>query len=578
MFVFSSESDNPDVLGSIFQGLHTLHSSSSQLSRDGKLVARDDPSRVERSPARNTENGRDSANNLRDKNQSEKEKETPLVEKKEPKEEGIIICKGTNNATVSPVDNPGGNKDCSLEKSVENRLKTADSASCGKPKETIHPPKTSSTSSSTPFKPVSPKPTLYAFRIPKRRSSLNSQNESKQVFSDVGVGSTSDKHDQVSVCSISKFKIPKRTNSCGDDISMNNFANAMVTNSDTACVGQKLGTSCKEQRVLLSNVTSPNKGLPSSTCGVTTTQSSSGFDRVRHVLHKNFERKNAPNLSTDKKSNTSYSSSLSRCHASKISIPHSYNSAPTGSTTGSTINSGSVNVNRFQIRKSMSSRHPVNAVDCNSTSSSVGRETKSNNVTTCHAKNFGDDPASNFFPPLTEEATFNDNSKPVRGKEQRRSNIEILKMLQEKQRNMREQMLDDPKTPLSLRRRSSDEVNSRTRSSERPHSSDEFAVCSRAVTLPVAVVKPSLHVSSPTKASPAVLQSIISDSSPVKSIASGIIDAHSSYSRSFQRVHSGFHPRSGDKLSKRGQDEKVPGRNGDRDQQRKLVRIKKIVD
>ena len=570
MFVFSSESDNPDVLGSIFQGLHTLHSSSSQLSRDGKLVARDDPSRVERSPARNTENRGDSANNLRDKNQSEKEKETPLVEKKERKEEGIIICKGTNNATVSPVDNPGGNKDCSLEKSVENRLKTADSASCGKPKETIHPPKTSSTSSSTPLKPVSPKPTLYAFRIPKRRSSLNSQNESKQVFSGVGVGSTSDKHDQLSVCSISKFKIPKRTNSCGDDISMNNFANAMVTNSDTACVGQKLGTSCKEQRVLLSNVTSPNKGLPSSTCGVTTAQSSSGFDRVRHVLHKKFERKNAPNLSTDKKSNSSYSSSLSRCHASKISIPHSYNSAPS-----TAINSGSVNVNRFRIQKSASSRHAVNTVGCKLRSSSAGRETKSNNVTACHAKNFGDDPASNFFPPLTEEATFNDNSKPVRGKEQRRSNIEILKMLQEKQRNMREQMLDDPKAPLSLRRRSSDEVNSRTWSSERPHSSDEFAVCSRAVTLPVAVVKPSLHVSSPTKASSAVLQSIISDSSPVKSIASGIIDAHSSYSRSFQRVHSGIHPHSRDKLSKRGQDEKVPGTNGDRDQQRKLVRTKK---
>ena len=570
MFVFSSESDNPDVLGSIFQGLHTLHSSSSQLSRDGKLVTHDDPSRVERSPARSTENRGDSANNLRDKNQSEKEKETPLVEKKERKEEGIIICKGTNNATVSSVDNPGGNKDCSLEKSVENRLKTADSASCGKPKETIHPPKTSSTSSSTPLKPVSPKPTLYAFRIPKRRSSLNSQNESKQVFSGVGVGSTSDKHDQLSVCSISKFKIPKRTNSCGDDISMNNFANAMVTNSDTACAGQKLGTSCKEQRVLLSNVTSPNKGLPSSTCGVTTTQSSSGFDRVRHVLHKNLERKNAPNLSTDRKSNTSYSSSLSRCHASKISIPHSYNSAPS-----TAINSGSVNVNRFQIQKSASSRHAVNTVGCKLRSSSAGRETKSNNVTACHAKNFGDDPASNFFPPLTEEATFNDNSKPVRGKEQRRSNIEILKMLQEKQRNMREQMLDDPKAPLSLRRRSSDEVNSRTWSSERPHSSDEFAVCSRAVTLPVAVVKPSLHVSSPTKASSAVLQSIISDSSPVKSIASGIIDAHSSYSRSFQRVHSGIHPHSRDKLSKRGQDEKVPGTNGDRDQQRKLVRTKK---
>ena len=569
MFVFSSESDNPDVLGSIFQGLHTLHSPSSQLSRDGKLVARDDPSRVERSPARNTENRRDSANNLRDKNQSEKEKEKPLVEKKEPKEEEII-CKGTNNATVSSVDNPGGNKDCSLEKSVENRLKTADSASCGKPKETIHPPKTSSTSSSTPVKPVSPKPTLYAFRIPKRRSSLNSQNESKQVFSDVGVGSTSDKHDQLSVCSISKFKIPKRTNSCGDDISMNNFANAMVTNSDTACVGQKLGTSCKEQRVLFSNVTSPNKGLPSSTCGVTTTQSSSGFDSVRHVLHKNLERKNAPNLSTDRKSNTSYSSSLSRCHASKISIPHSYNSAPS-----TAINSGSVNVNRFQIQKIASSRHAVNTVGCKLRSSSAGRETKSNNVTACHAKNFGDDPASNFFPPLTEEATFNDNSKPVRGKEQRRSNIEILKMLQEKQRNMREQMLDDPKAPLSLRRRSSDEVNSRTWSSERPHSSEEFAVCSRAVTLPVAVVKPSLHVSSPTKASSAVLQSIISDSSPVKSIASGIIDAHSSYSRSFQRVHSGIHPHSRDKLSKRGQDEKVPGTNGDRDQQRKLVRTKK---
>ena len=546
-----------------------MHSPSSQLSRDGKLVARDDPSRVERSPARNTENRRDSANNLRDKNQSEKEKEKPLVEKKEPKEEEII-CKGTNNATVSSVDNPGGNKDCSLEKSVENRLKTADSASCGKPKETIHPPKTSSTSSSTPLKPVSPKPTLYAFRIPKRRSSLNSQNESKQVFSGVGVGSTSDKHDQLSVCSISKFKIPKRTNSCGDDISMNNFANAMVTNSDTACVGQKLGTSCKEQRVLFSNVTSPNKGLPSSTCGVTTTQSSSGFDRVRHVLHKNLERKNAPNLSTDRKSNTSYSSSLSRCHASKISIPHSYNSAPS-----TAINSGSVNVNRFQIQKSASSRHAVNTVGCKLRSSSAGRETKSNNVTACHAKNFGDDPASNFFPPLTEEATFNDNSKPVRGKEQRRSNIEILKMLQEKQRNMREQMLDDPKAPLSLRRRSSDEVNSRTWSSERPHSSDEFAVCSRAVTLPVAVVKPSLHVSSPTKASSAVLQSIISDSSPVKSIASGIIDAHSSYSRSFQRVHSGIHPHSRDKLSKRGQDEKVPGTNGDRDQQRKLVRTKK---
>ena len=569
MFFFSSESDNPDVLGSIFQGLHTLHSSSSQLSRHGKLVARDDPSRVERSLARNTENRRDSANNLRDKNQSEKEKEKPLVEKKEPKEEEII-CKGTNNATVSSVDNPGGNKDCSLEKSVENRLKTAASASCGKPKETIHPPKTSSTSSSTPLKPVSPKPTLYAFRIPKRRSSLNSQNESKQVFSGVGVGSTSDKHDQLSVCSISKFKIPKRTNSCGDDISMNNFANAVVTNSDTACVGQKLGTSCKEQRVLFSNVTSPNKGLPSSTCGVTTTQSSSGFDRVRHVLHKNLERKNAPNLSTDRKSNTSYSSSLSRCHASKISIPHSYNSAPS-----TAINSGSVNVNRFQIQKSASSRDAVNTVGCKLRSSSAGRETKSNNVTACHAKNFGDDPASNFFPPLTEEATFNDNSKPVRGKEQRRSNIEILKMLQEKQRNMREQMLDDPKAPLSLRRRSSDEVNSRTRSSERPHSSDEFAVCSRAVTLPVAVVKPSLHVSSPTKASSAVLQSIISDSSPVKSIASGIIDAHSSYSRSFQRVHSGIHPHSRDKLSKRGQDEKVPGTNGDRDQQRKLVRTKK---
>lgn len=547
-----------------------MHSSSSQLSRDGKLVARDDPSRVEGSSARNTENTRGSSNNLRDKNLSEKEKEKAVVEKKESREEGII-CKGTNNATVSSVDNPGGNKDYSLEKPVENRSKTADTASCGKPKETMHSPP-----SSTPLKPVSPKSSLYAFRIPKRRSSLNSQNESKQVLSGVGVGSTSDKHYQVSECSFSKFKIPKRTNSCGDDISKNNFAIAVVTNSETACIGQKPGRSsksCKDQRVLLSNVTSPKKGLPSSTCGVTAAQSSSGFDSVRHVLHKNLEQKNAPNLSTDNKSNTSYSSSLSRCHASKISIPHSYNSA-----TGTSINSGSVNVNRFQIRKSMSSRHPVNAIDCNSTSSSAGRETKSNCVTTCHANNFGDDPALNYFPPLTEEAPFSDNFKPVRGKEQQRSNIEILKMLQEKQRNMREQMLDDPKSPLSFRRRSSDEVNSRSRSSERPHSSDDFAVCSRAVTLPVAVVKPSLHVSSLTKASPAVLQSIISDSSPVKSIASGIIHAHSSYSRSFQRVHSGIYPHSGDKLSKRGQDEKVPGAIGDRDQQRKLVRIKKIVD
>ena len=107
----------------------------------------------------------------------------------------------------------------------------------------------------------------------------------------------------------------------------------------------------------------------------------------------------------------------------------------------------------------------------------------------------------------------------------------------------------------------------------------------RGIVLPIAVVKPSPHAPNVLRSSSSSVRSNNSENSPVKSIASGIIDAHSGNTEELKKVYSEFDsPTSlGCEISgssveheagalKRDR-EAATGVQSDREQQRKLVRL-----
>lgn len=575
---WSSESSNPDLLGSIFQGLNTLHSSSSQLSRDGKMVTITDQSRVEGSEP-NSKSSKDTATISKDENmpKSEVQMNEGIRLEKKPLRENIIVSKEPEDAKMPSKDNRDSDAECTVGTTFEDCSKAPEefAVSSRNPEKASRSQQSSSTSiknSPLPLsKAMSSKSTLSEFRIPKRSSSLDSQSKPT-----LGISSASVKREQVLDSNISKFKIPKLIKSSNDDTSKRESSSVNLKHSNAKGIEQRLGTSSTGSEEQKKN------------CGTITARSSfSSINSIRPVKQENLQKQNFRNSSTADKPGRNESGSVSRCHANKLSrIPRSDTTIPsTASVAAGSCVTNSRDVTSCQAQKSVSSCHAIDTKNSSSTSANALNVT---NVTTCHATKFGDtlqsrSAVSSHFPSLTKVCPSIDGLKPVRGKEQRRSNIEILKMLQEKQRSMREQMADDRKAPSESLLSRSAEIHSRLLPREGLNNMDKSPSCPREAKLPVAIVRPSPQYLGPAMATASVPPSSSSESSPIKSIASGIIDAHSSNTHEFKRVDPGSTIHSKDKVTVRKQDEKVAGTNGDRDQQRKLgiarlQRNQQIVD
>ena len=348
----------------------------------------------------------------------------------------------------------------------------------------------------------------------------------------------------------------------------------------------------EHKRMMAPNLTSQTKGIPRSSCVTDPkTAQSSGSNYTRPFTRENFQRRNFLKSSASA-SETSLANSTSaiRCQANKINrITHSYTTVPSASSMRASVPAGAAepcvtksnNVARCHATKAVSYTHSVVGSTSIATSPDALGGTDS---TSSLAKRPRDIPrvhatSTSSVTPLTKVAPLIDNSKPTEGNEQRSSNIEIIKMLHEKKRSMREQMSDDPKMLAPSNSRSlpscSAGDNLKPLPKEGSQNTKPSPSCSRGVNLPVAVVKPSPQISSAVVVVPVVLPAGTFESqSPVKSIASGIIDVHSCNTQEFKRVRSESNAHnSKDKTTAQNFDKTLTGASGDRDQQRKLVRI-----
>ncbi|KAJ7373658.1 hypothetical protein OS493_011267 [Desmophyllum pertusum] len=489
-----------------------------------------------------------------------------------------------------------------------------------------------STSPSPSSNPLSSKSTLSGFRIPKRCS--KSQDESNQTSPSSSSSSINVKQEPSPNSCIANFKIPKRTKSMSCESS-----SADVTKpTHVKCMGQKLTTSLNsgvEQKLLFSNFTSPSKSITHSSCAAESVGSSlSHLSSVRPHMQENLQRRNSLNSSST--ASVTDSSSVTGCHT--------ISGYTTTAAAGPCVTNSS-SVTR-SIAKNITGVTHSHTTTANTAAPGV---TNSRSSTTCHAKKVSDMPCShtrtsNALTPFTKVAPLIDHLKPVVGKEQRRSNIEIIKMLHEKKRCMREEMSGDGKgsssarpghsgvTDASALPRKGIHVSEKSPTCSRPghsgvtdatalprkgiHVSDKSPTCSRpghsgvtnatalprkeihvsdkSPALPVAIVKPSPQIPSVTVNESSLLPCNSLENSPVKSIASGIITAHSHNTREFKRVRSESDPQktvginpSGPhtehEAATRKHDGMVTGATDDRDQQRKLgiVRVQRheqIVD
>lgn len=574
------EATNPDVLESIFQDLDTLHSSSTQLSRDGKIVVTTDESRSQGSTSGNVRSTCKDNDNI----------ETDV----EIRERTSVEKRSLSGAVPEKPDNS--------EVPSKDKLTTGEKSSCGNICESILSSKAGCTASSsktveirqtsaTSFKSSSKPPTkppsftsmLSGFRIPKRSPSCDAQNERNQMTCSTGSVDVAEEKSPIS--STSKFKIPRLTRSASCDGSLKLKPSSAV--SKTADVQQRLAASSKTS--VKQKVASSSKGVSHYSCFTESKireRSPLFSNSMGPVTQKNLHQKNSLNSSSSAlEFSVTTSTNVTKCHVLKTSsIPHSYTVLPSAASSKATAVAvrpcvtNSSNVARSHKTNMTASSHAITLNT--STLTSAGRlgGMSSNDATTGRTKKFHDIPhdhgaSSSSVTPSTKVAPLIDNLKPVGGKEQRRSNIEIIKMLQEKQRSMRKQMSDDPKAPVQssdLPSRSS-EKDSKMLPREGLINSDKSPSSSRGVSLPVAVVKP--HITSSVVTITAALPSSSLESSPVKSIASGIVDAHSCNTQEFKRVRSEStaHIPKEESVIQR-QDGKVAGANSDRDQQRKLVR------
>ena len=590
--VCSSESTNPDVLGSIFQGLDSLLSSSTKVSRDGKILTSAGQLVSKGSSRSHAKASKDSLASCEDemKLSSDVEiTERTADEGKRLKETGES-SKDPDVAMHSSKDERHSGNMCFRENIFEkvSLSRTADmhAGSCSMRSDTSRLQKTISPSpltdrrSSSPSTPVSSKSALSSFRIPKRSS--KSQDDSKPLQP----SSSRIKQAPSPTSFISNFKIPKRTNSMScDDSSKSECSNTAIRK----CIVQKLPASSSgriEQKVSCSHVTSTSKDVTHSNCvTVSKTAKSSLTNSVRPMMQKNVQRKNSFNSSTTGvKPSVTNSCNVMRSHATTIRVI-STNTTLSGAATSTTTCVPPVNGGGAAAGPSVTNSNSVTTCQANNVTSVTHSQTStaitttrgvtnSSTRTAYHAAKASDilPTHSKTSPSLTKVTPLIDHLKPVEGKEQRRSNIEIIKMLQEKQKNMRQQLSFDRKGSTSSRPVHSDKVDTNALSRKEIHASNKSSTCSRGVTLPVAIVKPSPQVPSLAVNASSVISGSSLQSSPVKSIASGIIDAHSSNTWEFKRVRSSSGSYSGHEATGK-QDGTAAGTNGDREQQRKLVRI-----
>lgn len=526
-----------------------------QVARDGKLVLSTDQSSTKDSK---NSDAKSISNNDEVKRKTDLEiKQRPAMEAKSL-EDKDKIAKNPDIAKRSSNDKHDNDKLGSAHENIFEKLSSKSTAkiyagSCRKLSDTGEHKNTSVLSSTSLKSSLSPlstspssKPALSGFRIPKRSSI--SKDEPNQTPPSFG-GSLSIKQEQSQNSGISNFKIPKRTSTSCDGNPMGTSSSTVIAKpANLKSVGQALVTPSSrgiKQTVTLTHATSPNKVVAQSSCfpeSKATGSSRSYLNSVRPVVRANSKRQDSFNVSTTVPGVTT-SSSVTKCHANNITgVTHRH-------TTTSRATSPSVTIS----------------------SNTTACTTKIIDAVHSHTR------TSNTSSPVTRVASLIE--QPAAGKQQRRSNIEIIKMLQEKQRSMREEMSGDPKCISSSR----DQADESVLQQKGLQVSDKSP--KRGITLPVAVVKPSVQTPSVTVNAPSLLRSNSSENSPVKSIASGIIDAHSGNTQEFKRVRSEFEPRTSLGLKLRGSSigheagarkrdgETVPGAHSDREQQRKLVRI-----
>ena len=579
----SSESANPDVLGSIFQGLDSLLSSGDKVARDGKIITSTGHTLCRSSSSSNAKAGKDSLGSSEDEMLSF---DVNISEK--TAEEGKCRLKETDKSSKEPDTAKRSSKDerrqndgvCFRENIFEkvSLSRTADmrAGSCGMLSDTSRTQKTSSAlplierRSSSPSTFVSSKSALSSFRIPKRSSKSQDEPSSPLVKQDPSLNSC-----------FSKFKIPKRTNSISsDDSSKEECSNSNIRKS----VGQTSPVSLTfriGQNV--SHFTSTSNSVTHSDCATESKTAKSCLtytNSFRPIMQKNFQRKNSFNSSTTGiEPSVSKSCNVIRSHAatiSTISTSTTLSGAAISTTCGPPVVVGSGSA---AAGPSVTNSNSVTTCQAKSHSRTSTASTTSRGVSNsstgkaCHSAKASDilRTRSKTSSSLTKVTPLIDHLKAVEGKEQRRSNIEIIKMLQEKQKNMRQQMSCDLKDSSKARPRHSGKVDTNVLPRKEIHVSDKSSTCSRGVTLPVAIVKPSPQVQSPASNAPSVVPGSSMQNSPVKSIASGIIDAHSSNNWEFKRVCSASGSYSGHVATTGKRDVTALRTNGDREQQRKLV-------
>ena len=587
----SSESANPDVLGSIFQGLDSLLSSSAKVERDGKILTSAGQSLSKGSSSSNTKASKGSLASCEDEVKVSSDVE--ITEK--TAEEGKRCSKETDKSSKEPdvaMHSSKGERhydDMCLRQNIFEKVSlsmTADlqAGSCSMLSDTSRhqkapspPPLIKRRSSSTSTR-VSSKSALSSFRIPKRSS--KSQDEPNPTSPGFGGGSPlMIKQDPSLNSCISSFKIPRRTNSMScDDSSKKECSNTGIRTS----IGQTFPASSTpwiDQKVLSSHFTSTRKSVTRSSCvteSKTAENSLTYTNSVRPIMQKNFQRKNSFNSSTTgTEPSVTNPCNVIRNHATTIRTISS-NTALSGAGIStkcvlpvgvgpSVTNSNSVTTCQAKNVTSVPSTASTTAHRVtNSTTGTAYHATKASDILRNHSKTSSS---------LTKVTPLIDRLKPVEGKEQRRSNVEIIKMLQEKQKSMRQQLSCDRKGSSSSHPGLSGKVDTNALPRKEIHVSDKSSTSSRGVTLPVAIVKPSPQVPSVAVNAPSVIPGCSRQNSSVKSIASGIIDAHSSNNWEFKRVRSASSSYNGHETTTGKQDGSATGTNGPREQQRKLVRV-----
>lgn len=592
---WSSESANPDVLGSIFQGLDSLLSSSAKVARDGKILKSANQSVFKGSSSSNAK-----ASLASSEGEMKLSSDVEITER--TAEEGKRCLKETDKSSKEPDATMHSSK---IERHSENTcfrenifekvslIRTADTfaGSCSMLSGTSLSHKTFSPSplierrASSPSTPVSSKSVLSSFRIPKRSS--KSQDEPSPV---------SPNSDPNPNSFISNFKIPKRTKSMFCDYSTKKECSNTGIRKSVEQTFPAPPTCRTDQKVSSSHFTSSSRGVANSSCVTESKSAASSLkftNSVRPMMQKNVQRK------TGTEPSVTNSSSVMRSHATTIRTINSNTALsgaaistglPSAAAAAIVIDGGSGagpsvtslnSVTRCQAKNVTSVTHSHT-----STASTTSHRVLTNSSTACHLAKASDilPTHSTTSSSLTKVTPLIDHLKPVEGKEQRRSNMEIIKMLQEKQKNMRQQLSCDSKSSTSSRPvHSGKVVDTNALSRKEIHAPDKSSACSRGVTLPVAIVKPSPQVPSLAVNASSVIPGSSMQNSPVKSIASGIIDAHSSNTWEFKRVRSASSSYSGHEATTRKQDGTATGTNGDREQQRKLgiarlQRHEQIVD